>query len=185
MMVPVLLFAGSLAALIAALTLPDLTDLVLIAGPCTLASLWLWVQARKRRSGPTPRWVVIDGSNVMHWKDNSPRIETVREVVDRLADMGFTPGVVFDANAGYLLSGRYQHDDILGRLLGLPPDRVMVVPKGTPADPAILDAARSLGARIVSNDRYRDWAELHPEVQDPAHLIRGDYDTGKLRLTFP
>lgn len=131
-----------------------------------------------------PKWVVIDGSNVMHWKDNTPRIETVREVVDHLSDLGFTPGVVFDANAGYLLSGKYQHDGSLGRQLGLAEDRVMVVPKGTPADPAILNAARSLGARVVSNDRYRDWTDQHPEVKSPHHLIRGDYETGALRLNL-
>jgi hypothetical protein len=184
MIVPTLLFFGSLGALIAAFVLPGLSDLALIAGPCVLASLALLLRGWKRRSTTPPKWVVVDGSNVMHWKDNTARIETVREVVKHLKDLGYSPGVVFDANAGYLISGRYQHDENLSRLLGLPRDRVMVVPKGTPADPAILQAARGLGARVVSNDRYRDWVEQHPEVKDPNHLIRGDYETGKLRLTL-
>ena len=61
----------------------------------------------------------------------------------------------------------------------------MVVPKGTPADVAILTAARDHGARIVTNDRYRDWAGQHPEVLEPGLLIPGSYHKGELRMTVP
>jgi hypothetical protein len=57
-----------------------------------------------------------------------------------------------------------------------------VVNKGNPADPTILAAARDLKARIVSNDRYRDWTESHPEVAKPGHVIRGGYRDGNLWL---
>ena len=170
-----------MTGVVAALTLPSLTDLLLLAGPCALASLFLLVRATFNRQ-PPPRWVVVDGSNVMHWKDGTPLIATLREVVQRLTEMGFAPAVVFDANAGYKISGRYQHDGALGKLLGLPEDRILVVAKGTPADPKVLAAARDLGARIVSNDRYRDWAEAHPEVSEPGYLIRGGYRDGALWL---
>ena len=215
MIVPFLLFVLSCAGVAVAVILPGMTDLLLLAGPCALASLFLLVRAPAKpkpepepdaarwnsvsRAGqatpevrvqaggwikrrPAPRWVVIDGSNVMHWKDGTPQIETLQEVVARLTELGFAPGVVFDANAGYKISGRYQHDWALGKELGLPEDRVMVVPKGTRADPWILAAARDLGARIVTNDRYRDWAEAHPEVSEPGHLIRGGYRDGALWL---
>lgn len=90
--------------------------------------------------------------------------------------------MVFDANAGYLVSDRYLHHGGFGKLLGLPEDRVMVVPKGSPADATVLLAARDLGARIVTNDRYRDWADRHPEVREPGYLIRGGYRDGRLWL---
>ncbi len=137
------------------------------------------VFARKQSS---PKYVVVDGSNVMHWKDNMPQIDSVRAVVDKLTAAGFAPGVVFDANAGYKLMGKYKHDHALGKLLGLPGDRVMVVAKGTPADPVILASARDLGARVVSNDRFRDWAETHPEVRVPGHVIAGGYRDGQVWL---
>jgi hypothetical protein len=89
---------------------------------------------------------------------------------------------MFDANAGYKLAGQYLHDGALGRQLGLPKDRVMVVPRGTPADPMILTAARDLNARIVTNDRYRDWIETYPEINNPGHLIRGGFRNGQLWL---
>ncbi len=119
---------------------------------------------------------------MLYWKDNTPKLETLLEVIAALKAMGFSPGVVFDANAGHLISGKYQHDGAFGRMLGLPEDRVMVVAKGTPADPFVLAAAKDLGAQIVSNDRFRDWAEAHPEVRDPARFIRGEYRDGKLML---
>lgn len=197
MRVPWLLFLASLAALATAFALPGLSDLVLLTLPCAIASLILLLRARLTRAArprpprpwdrpPTPRAkpkvILIDGSNVMHWKDGTPKIETLREVVVRLTALGFTPGVVFDANAGYLITGRFQRDHELGAFLDLPTDRVMVVDKGTPADPTLLAAARDLGARIVTNDRYRDWAEAHPEVRTPGFLIRGGYRDNRLWL---
>ena len=118
----------------------------------------------------------------MHWKDGVVAISSVREVVDALKARGFTPGVVFDANAGYKIADRYLHHDAMARQLGLPEDQVMVVPKGTQADQVVLAAARDHKARVVSNDRFRDWAEAHPEVAAPGHLVRGGFAEGKLWL---
>lgn len=176
------IFFSSLAACLAALTAPVPDDLLLLAGPSAVASLVLILRAFWKRQRGSPNWIVVDGSNVMHWKDDVPSIETVREVVHELTARGFVPGVVFDANAGYKLDGRYLNPRALARLLGLPADRVHVVPKGEPADPFILRAASGLGARVVTNDRYRDWAGAHPEVREPGFLVRGRYEGGRLAL---
>jgi Zc3h12a-like Ribonuclease NYN domain len=188
MRVPFVLLLASLAGIAAALTQPGLSDLILLAAPCALASLFLLLRAYGHRAKsnrqPPPKMIVVDGSNVMHWKDGTPQISTLREVVRHLTALGFAPGVVFDANAGHLTTGKYQHHRAMGKFLGLPEDRVMVVNKGTPADPTILAAARDLGARIVTNDRYNDWADTHPEVREPGYLIKGGFRAGKLWLDF-
>lgn len=196
-------------------TLPGLTDVALVAVPCSVASLYLlmraglsqpktrwrrdrqtndpdeplvshWRNARSRHSAQrvntSGRAIVVDGSNVMHWNGGEPQLETVRAVVDHLATLGFSPGVVFDANAGHILTGKYRHHGAMGSLLGLPEDRVMVVDKGTPADPIILAAAQDAGAQIVTNDRYRDWAETHALVREPGRLVRGGFRDGHLWL---
>jgi len=129
--------------------------------------------------------LLIDGSNVMHWCDGKPSLTPVREVVRVLEAAGFRPGVIFDANVGYKLVGRYRDDRHLARALGLPEAQVLVVPKGQPADPVLLAVARERGARIVTNDRYRDWAETHPEIATPGHLIRGGWRDGALWLDLP
>ena len=128
-------------------------------------------------------WIVVDGSNVMHWQDNTPQLAPLVRVIAELKARGFSPGVVFDANAGWKLYGKYLNEYDLGSMLGLPVDQILVVPKGTQADPYILETARNFKARIVTNDRYRDWAEAHPEVTEPGFLIRGGMRDGKVWLT--
>lgn len=170
-----------------------LSDLMLLALLMAVASLILLLRGawRRRAAEPAPSseppppslpGVVVDGSNVMHWREGEPRLETVREVVAMLQGRGMKPGVVFDANAGYKVLGRYQDDADLAWRLNLTEDRVLVVPKGQPADPVILRVAREMGGRVVSNDRYRDWAEQFPEVAEPGFLIRGGYRGGALWL---
>ena len=179
----VLFALASLAALAAVLILPGLSDLVLLAGPCLLASLWLiwqrfWPKRRHRpkpapqKSAPKPH-VIVDGSNVMHWQNGTPSLVPVVSAVLALEARGYAVGVIFDANAGYKTHDRYQGDRAMARRLRLPEDQVLVVPKGTPADAYILEAARDLRARVVTNDRYRDWLETFPEAAEPGLLIRG------------
>jgi len=181
MLAPIVLLLASGIAVAMTLLVPDWSDFLIVAGPCFLASVFLLVRSVTRRAKRRKdQWVIIDGSNVMHWREGTPQIETVKEAVSHLSALGYTPGVLFDANAGYLLAGKYLHDGALAKVLGIPEERVMVVPKGTPADPVIIAAARDLGAKIVTNDRFRDWADQHPEVRQPGHLIRGGYSSGKI-----
>jgi hypothetical protein len=139
--------------------------------------------ATRQQSPKLRNPILVDGSNVMHWKDDTPQIMPVQSVVNELKRRGFTPGVVFDANAGYKLAGKYMNEREFAYLLDLPESQVFVVPKGTPADPYLLDAARGFAARVVTLDRFRDWAEAHPEVKEPGFLIRGGYrNTGEFWL---
>jgi hypothetical protein len=185
MIVPVVLLLLSLVGMLCALVLPDATDWLLLAVPSTIASAILLLRAMPGPQAPAlpalPA-VIMDGSNVMHWRDGTPQVETLREVIAALERAGLAPGVVFDANAGYKLIGSYLHDDTLSTILGLPRNRVMIANKGEPADPMILTAARDHGARIVTNDRFRDWAAQFPEVMQAGTLIKGGYRDGALWL---
>lgn len=154
------------------------------SGPVMLALLSagaaLILMLRAKPPAAAPRRIVVDGSNIMHWQGEVPQMATLRDVVRALTDQGYQPGIVFDANAGYKLAGRYMDDKPLARALGLRADQVLVVPKGAPADPVILRVARELGAPVLSNDRFRDWAEEFPEVAEPGHVRRGGYRDGAL-----
>lgn len=164
----------------------ETTDYLVLLGPAFLAGLlillrrWLRRPRRLRR----PRYVVIDGSNVMHWGDGTPSLDHVAEVIRLTRARRLTPGVVFDANVGYKLGGGYLGNRELSRRLRLPADRVQVVDKGTVADSFILRAARGLDARIVTNDRYRDHAGEYPEVGEPGRLIRGEVTDSGVRLDW-
>ena len=189
----------SLVGLIAAVLTPGLRQLILLAAPCLVAALVLialrrgkGAQAPKRRprrsgrpDGGKPRsYVVVDGSNVMHWAGDPPSLLPVIRLLDDLEARGFTPGVIFDANAGYKLFDRFHDAASFAAQLDLPFDRVFVVPKGTQADQYILEAARSLKARVVTNDRYRDWRGAFPEVAEPGFLIGGGERDGGIWLNL-
>ena len=190
-MIPAMVFSASLflmavAATVLTLVLPQFATFI----PAALLALGLsmfwflrvvWEPKRqaKRRA---KNWLVVDGSNVMFWQDNTPKIETLAAVVTQLDAEGFDSFVVFDANVGYKIGNKYQRSATLARYLSLPAEQVVVVQKGAPADPAILAAARQVGARIVTNDRYRDWVADHPEITETGHLIKGGYRDGKLWL---
>lgn len=132
--------------------------------------------------GPPRETVLIDGSNVMYWLDNTPQLAPLLQVVHDLSRRGMKPGVVFDANVGYKLTGKFMGERDLSRVLSLPRDQILVVPKGTQADPFLLATARDQKARIVTNDRYRDWTESYPDVAQPERLIRGGMRDGKVWL---
>ena len=189
MIVPALLLLVSIIGTVIATSQPVWGDLVLLAGPSAIASAILvrrearvWLAGQSRRSARGA--VVIDGSNVMYWWGGTPSIAPVQDVVRTLTQLGFKTGVVFDANAGYLLTNAFKDDAALAAMLKLPVDQVMVVPSGSPADPYILTAAREMGAVVVTNDRYRDWAEDFPEVLGHGHLIKGGYRQQKLWFDF-
>lgn len=181
-----LLLVLAIAALIAAVALPDLTDLPLAEPALLLAAcagvFWLvallWRRTSRRGGRKPGKLVLIDGSNVMHWDNGTPQISVVRDVAQALMAHGYTVAVIFDANAGYKLENRYMHDHALAKALGLPVAQVMVSPKGQPADGFLLHVARERRAPIVSNDRFRDWHEAFPEIAEPGRLIHGGFRDG-------
>lgn len=117
-------------------------------------------------------WLVIDGSNVMHWFDETPSLETVSLVAAQLAQLGYRPIVWFDANVGYKVGSRYMGAEDLARHLPVAAKAIRVAPKGSPADPLLLAEAVRLRARVVSNDRFRDWTGDFPQLADAAFLVR-------------
>ncbi|SDO27888.1 Zc3h12a-like Ribonuclease NYN domain-containing protein [Lutimaribacter pacificus] len=149
-------------------------------GIAAIAALaWLYCLRRRLRGPRTAgKTILIDGSNVMHWNGGNPNITIVRDVVQALAANGHEVGVIFDANVGYKLSGRYMNDATLARHLNLPTRHVLVSPKGQPADVFLLQVARDRNAPIVSNDRFRDWQDDFPEIAEYGRLIHGGYRDG-------
>lgn len=152
-------------------------DTTMILLPALLVAIVIGAKALRLRLRSS---VVIDGSNVMHWNGGKPRLETVQELVRQMVKRGYQVTVIFDANAGYKLAERYMRSEELARHLGLPHHRVFVMPRGEPADPLLFEVAKSQRARILSNDRFRDWQVLHPESTKDSKIIRGGYNDGRL-----
>lgn len=152
----------------------------LLAGALGLVlGVFLFVRGKLRKQ---IRWVVVDGSNVLYWNNEDPALHSVRVVIERLVLDGFRPVVWFDANVGYLVRGHYMSPSKLSKALGFPARQISVAPKGTPADPLLISEALKLDARIVTNDRFRDWEEKFPQVTQQDRFLRGTINKNTVRF---
>ena len=138
----------------------------------------------RRLVRPRRRVIVVDGSNVMHWEGDVPTFGALERVLADLIAKGFDPHVFFDANVGYKLVGRPIGHGDLAQALALPRAQVFVAPSRTPADPLLIAHAIRTRARVVSNDRFRDWREEFPALGDKGFLVPGSLrgDAVDLRL---
>jgi hypothetical protein len=97
------------------------------------------------------RIAIVDGSNVAHSTEGgAARLGNILLMRDKLTEKGLEPIVVVDAAL------RHQIDDRAGYEKLVDEGEVRQAPAGTDADYFILSFARELGARVVSNDRFRD-----------------------------
>ncbi|ANT63012.1 hypothetical protein AYJ57_21290 (plasmid) [Salipiger sp. CCB-MM3] len=108
---------------------------------------------------PARRWrsdlAIVDGSNVMHWDEQTPKIETLQAVIDLLLANRQTPHVVFDRNAGFKLTGKPATIQKIKSLMARDVN-MEYCPPSEPADISIISLAIDLGAPIVSNDQFKD-----------------------------
>ncbi len=188
LMILVLIFLSlSLIGTVVAVMQPVYSDWLLLTGPVAIAAALILIRHLLWRGShqESGELIIVDGSNVMYWQNNSPGWAPLHDLLHLLDEMGFSPALFFDANAGYLLSGHYQHDQRMAEKLGLSRQQVTVVPKGVQADGMILETARKHGASIITNDRYRDWADRFPELREEGWLVTGGYQAGELRLDLP
>lgn len=126
--------------------------------------------------------IVVDGSNVMHWLGDVPTVGALEMVLADLTARGFAPHVFFDANVGYKLAGRHLGPDDLARALAIPRSRIFVAPSRTPADPLLIAHAIRSRARVVSNDRFRDWRDDFPTLGDKGFLVPGRLQGERVEL---
>lgn len=125
--------------------------------------------------------VVVDGSNVMHW-GGEPSAQVLKQVLHAFGQKGLTPLIVFDANVGYKLWGRHAHPKEIAKEICVHPDTIEIVPSGTPADGWLLGFAAEQGMNVVSNDRFLDWRDDYPQIDDTIKLVKGSVHDGVVRF---
>ncbi len=120
-------------------------------------------------------WVVIDGSNVMHWFDETPSVNTVSLVAYQLIEQGYRPIVWFDANVGYKVGSRFMNERALAGHLPVDARAIRVAPNGSPADPLLIEQAvrRRVEGRFGSTIKGHDPASEAPDHGPPRALFGG------------
>ena len=117
---------------------------------------------------------MVDGANVAYEEkgdDGKPRVSNIVAVRRALEEDGLEPIVVIDASL------KYEVDDPARLEEMIESQDVRQVPAGTDADFFIIEIAEQHGARVVTNDRYRDYQKRHPSIAErrlPYMIVKGE-----------
>jgi hypothetical protein len=118
--------------------------------------------------------VIIDGANVAYEERSAggkPKLSNLLKVRAELEGRGFEAIILVDASLKYDIDDQAQLESLIRA------QQVRQVPAGTDADFFILQLAEQLDARIVTNDRYKDYAERYPWIEErrlPYMIVKGE-----------
>ena len=120
------------------------------------------------------RMVVIDGANVAYEERSAggkPKFSNLLKVRRELEEKGFEAVILVDASLKYDIDDQEQLENLIRS------QQVRQVPAGTDADYFIIQFAEQLDALIVTNDRYKDYADQHPWIPErrlPYMIVKGE-----------
>ena len=118
--------------------------------------------------------IVIDGANVAYEERSAggrPKLSNLLKVRCELEERGFEAIILVDASLKYDIDDQAQLQSLIAS------QQVRQVPAGTDADFFIIQLAEQVNARIVTNDRYKDYAERFPWIQErrlPYMIVKGE-----------
>ena len=118
--------------------------------------------------------VVIDGANVAYEERSAggkPKLSNLLKVRRELEERGFEAVIIVDASLKYGIDDQAQLETLIRS------QQIRQVPAGTDADYFIIQFADQLDARVVTNDRYKDYAEQYPWVAQrrmPYMIVKGE-----------
>ena len=118
--------------------------------------------------------VVIDGANVAYEERSAggkPKLSNLLKVRREMEERGFEAVILVDASLKYDIDDPEQLEALIRA------QHVRQVPAGTDADYFIIQFADQLDAVVVTNDRYRDYAEQYPWIPErrlPYMIVKGE-----------
>jgi hypothetical protein len=120
------------------------------------------------------KMVVIDGANVAYEERSAggkPKLSNLLKVRRELEERGCEAVIIVDASLKYDIDDQEQLETLIQS------QQVRQVPAGTDADFFIIQFADQLDALMVTNDRYRDYAERFPWIPErrlPYMIVKGE-----------
>ncbi len=123
---------------------------------------------------------VIDGTNVCWW-GGSCSLDKVLAIAIELMRKGNDFYCIFDASTPYKLESEYDKK-ILNELIRNYKEYFMIVTGSTKADYPILTYADKYNLNIVSNDKYKEYADEFPwlNTTHSDRLVKGNLLDGEL-----
>jgi hypothetical protein len=118
--------------------------------------------------------VIIDGANVAYEERSAggkPKLSNLLRVRGELEARGFEAVILVDASLKYDIDDQSQLETLIRS------QQVRQVPAGTDADYFIIQFADQFNARVVTNDRYKDYLDQYPWITDrrlPYMIVEGE-----------
>src|ERR687889_2564416 len=118
--------------------------------------------------------VIIDGANVAYEERSAggkPKLSNLLKVRREMEERGQEAVIIVDASLKYDIDDQEQLEKLIQS------QQVRQVPAGTDADFFIIQFAHELDALIVTNDRYRDYAQQYPWIPErrlPYMIVKGE-----------
>ncbi|MCC7553401.1 MAG: Zc3h12a-like ribonuclease [Methanobacteriaceae archaeon] len=125
--------------------------------------------------------VVIDGSNLAHYKknkDSKPQLSNILAAVDALEKNGDEFVIIVDASLRHEIDDKLQFEKLLES------ENVEQVESGNNADHFIFELAEKENAKILSNDKFRDFTDEYKDINSMRIPFAFDGDNitfGKIR----
>lgn len=136
-------------------------------------------------SVPSGTLFLLDGSNILHWgrSVHGISLRAVRAIVNELKRRGEAYQVYFDASAKHCLKANAAELKQYEKLLTDDPDHFHQVPMGTCADDfLLLIASQDDSAKIMTQDRFKDYADRYPQVIHSDRLLLGMVVQGQIHF---
>ena len=130
---------------------------------------------------------LVDGLNVCcTYSDRNIEV-SLESLLTLLLDIRWLGGsftCLFDANAYFKLrdKGAHRSHILFNKLIDRFPNQFCKVPSGKQADDFILLRAHNGGYSIISNDRFRNYADKYPWIRNGERLIKGCVVSGHLMV---
>lgn len=124
--------------------------------------------------------VVIDASNVAHYnknKDSQPQLSNILSAVKALEERGDEFVIIADASLRHEIDNQEKFEKLLES------ENVEQVTAGNNADHFILELADQEGAKILSNDKFRDFTDEFKNINDMR--IPFSFEGSTIRLGQP
>lgn len=136
---------------------------------------------------PVESLIVIDGSNVIG-SDAELRVKILSAIIQALERMGYQYKVFVDKSIFGWLRKIQDEEGLQYISEGVKQGVIIVAPSKAEADGQILQLAEfEKEVHIITNDRYRDYVEIHPWLADRCasnrlHGINLVYVNGRMRV---
>ncbi len=139
-----------------------------VASVATSLAVWKILTRRRKltRLVVPSNTVVVDGANVAFHGGKGCKAKNLVLVLKELRRRGFDVKIVVDASLRHKIDKPSKLEKMIKKGI------VIQAPPTAPADYFILRLAEDLGAPVVSNDMYRDWAKEFPWIKNPSRIVR-------------